>query len=387
MCSNEWSAAARSLCGSPPPAACEAGASPAASPAALGREARVEAADALGERRVGGEERVEAAGQSAREEEVAGLRGIRAHQIGALLEAPDLLERARDALRVAGELDRRGVGEELALPAHRGLDHVAEEGAEEADHREADADRQHGEARVVAVAAATGEAGVHGRAHHEVADDADHEDAVEDPHEPDVEAHVAVQDVAELVGDDALELVARELLRRAARHRHHGVTRLEARREGVDAGLPIEEIDGRDLGTRRDRHLLHHVEDAPLDGVPAVRLQQPPAQALGHDAAAAGAQLGDLEQARPPHHQQRRQGDLDHQLGVDPAGLPDRRAGVGILSGVARHRDGQRVEGDRDGDHRETEEHDESPGALARLVLALEEVHGSRSSGRIRRRL
>ena len=40
--------------------------------------------------------------------------------------------------------------------------------------------------------------------------------------------------------------------------------------------------------------------------------------------------------------------------------------------------DGERVEGRGDGDHREREEHHEAPGALARLILALEEVHGWR---------
>ena len=41
----------------------------------------------------------------------------------------------------------------------------------------------------------------------------------------------------------------------------------------------------------------------------------------------------------PAHHQQRGEGDLDHQLGVDPVGLPDRRARVGILPVVARYAD------------------------------------------------
>jgi hypothetical protein len=87
------------------------------------------------------EQRAEA-GRGAAEEHVAGLRRVRALIAEPAGEAADLLERAGDAFRVARELHRRGVGQELALAAHGRLDQVAEERAEEADHRQAGAERQ-----------------------------------------------------------------------------------------------------------------------------------------------------------------------------------------------------------------------------------------------------
>ena len=107
-------------------------------------ERRVDAADALGDRRVGGEERFEEAGR-AREEHVLGFefggRGFAA-RAG---EPGDLAEGRGEAERIAGELDGGSVGEILALTRDRGLDEAGEEDApepDEDDHQARDGQRQ-----------------------------------------------------------------------------------------------------------------------------------------------------------------------------------------------------------------------------------------------------
>ena len=68
-----------------------------------------------------------AAELAVREEEVARLLGVRAHDDRALVEAADLLERSGDSVGIAGELDGGGVRQELALSRNGRLDETAEE--------------------------------------------------------------------------------------------------------------------------------------------------------------------------------------------------------------------------------------------------------------------
>ena len=86
---------------------------------------------------MGGEQHLQPAAQPLAEEQVARLGGLGALQGRTRIEPQDSLQRSRDSVGIAGELDRLGVCEKLALAAHRGLDQVAEEGSQEADKHQA----------------------------------------------------------------------------------------------------------------------------------------------------------------------------------------------------------------------------------------------------------
>ena len=128
--------------------------------------------------------------------------------------ASDLLECAADALRVAGELHRRGIGEEFALPRNGTLNQASKEDPDITDRhhggRQGYDCKQRTAAFAVPASAATPEACMGAAAQNALANDRDHEDAEEHAHEAYVHAHVAIEDVAELVGDYALQLVARQ---------------------------------------------------------------------------------------------------------------------------------------------------------------------------------
>ena len=101
-------------------------------------ERRVDATDTLGDRRVGGEERLQEAGR-AREEHVLGFKfrgGSLALRAG---QTSDFFQRRGEAERVTGELDRGGVREVFALTRDRGLDHAGEEDAPEPDQHDDEA--------------------------------------------------------------------------------------------------------------------------------------------------------------------------------------------------------------------------------------------------------
>jgi hypothetical protein len=72
-------------------------------------------------------------GEAVAEVEVARLRRVRRRQLRARSAAADLLERAGDAERVAGELNGRGVGQELALARDGALDQARRRSADPAD--------------------------------------------------------------------------------------------------------------------------------------------------------------------------------------------------------------------------------------------------------------
>src|SRR5512137_1338760 len=70
-------------------------------------------------------------------------------------EAADLAQRAADAVGVARELDRAGVGEELALARNGRLDQPSEEHADVTEDPQGDpGQRDHGDAAAVVTAAA-----------------------------------------------------------------------------------------------------------------------------------------------------------------------------------------------------------------------------------------
>jgi hypothetical protein len=155
--------------------------------------------------------------------------------------ARDLLERAHQVLRRAGDQRRTAVGRVLAVARDR-----ADE--DEADRVDGDGDGEHdqedGDAAliiVVVVAPAAAEAAAH---HPEVEAEAgdqrgEHREEARHRHHE----HVAVGDVGELVGEHRLDLLRVEPPPEAGRHRDGGVLRVAAGRErvgdvGVDDGDP-----------------------------------------------------------------------------------------------------------------------------------------------------
>src|SRR5690606_23805270 len=106
-------------------------------------ERRVDAADALLERRVRGEQAGEPGPEPAREVEVAQLLRPWVLDARPRTQRADLLQRARNAVGIPGELYGRRIGQELALPRGRRLDQLAEQHADVAEDDERQPD-QHG---------------------------------------------------------------------------------------------------------------------------------------------------------------------------------------------------------------------------------------------------
>ena len=266
------------------------------------------------------------------EEQVARLLGVRAGEARARAEAADLAQRAGEPERVAGELCRGGVGEELALARHRALDQSREEDADVADDQQREAEQEDGSRSALLAAARRRAAAV--AAQDPVADQTDDQDAVENAHQADVEPPVAVEQMAHLVADHALQLVAIEQIERAARDADHGVVESEAGGERVDAVLVLEQVDGRDRGAGRERHLLDHVEQPAPGRVGGVGIERRSAQELRHRRAAAGERR---------HLVQARDADDGEGDGVMPPNASgrnrsrlDRRAADSMMSATAR---------------------------------------------------
>ena len=105
-------------------------------------------------RRVGGEQRADRAPAPNSMWPTSSRFGL--SQLRARLQAADLLQRAGDAAGLPGELHRRGVGQVLALPGHRGLDEPADEHPDPAGHEQRDADERQRVAAGLLVPAASG---------------------------------------------------------------------------------------------------------------------------------------------------------------------------------------------------------------------------------------
>lgn len=211
---------------------------------------------------------------------------------GAQRVAGDLFERAADTGRVAGELDRGGVGEEFALAGDGGLDEAAKKIADVADDEQTEAgraDRGNDAAGVFTVARRAESAAAEGR-DDTSADETEDEDAEDERREAQVEAHVAVENMAELVGDDALEFVAGEFFQGAAGDGDDGIGRSEAGGEGVDGGLVVEDEDAGHHDAGGEGHFLNDVEQAAFGEIGGVRIDAAAADALG-DGGTTGGEL------------------------------------------------------------------------------------------------
>jgi hypothetical protein len=69
--------------------------------------------------------------QAVAEQHVTGFPGVSGFDLRA--GAADFLQRPGKPRRIAGELNRGGIGQEFALPAERGLDEPAKEHTDRAD--------------------------------------------------------------------------------------------------------------------------------------------------------------------------------------------------------------------------------------------------------------
>jgi hypothetical protein len=213
-------------------------------------------------------------------------------------QTADLLQRSGNAVRVARELNCGGVGQVFPLPAHRGLDEVAEKRSGKTDGHQAQSERQDAGPTLVVAASAAGE---RRRAQQEITDDAKHQDAIEYAHQADIEPHIAVEDMAELMGDDALQLLPVQTLDGALSDADHRVARRKAGGEGVDARFIGQQVHRRYRRTRGDGHFLDDVEQLALIQVLRILREQLSAQRLRNNLAA-GRQGDHLVEAAGKYH-------------------------------------------------------------------------------------
>ena len=291
-----------------------------------------------------GEEEVAELGRRRCVEPASGTRG-------------DLLQRTRDAVRVARVLDGARIGEVLALAAHRALDDAPEEVADDPDQEEAEPQHRHQRGTVVLPAGAPPRP--QGAQHH-AADHRDGHDAAEPSDQPHVQAHVLVEHVAELVRDDPLQLVAGQRPDAAPGHADHRVARRVPGGEGVDR-LLLHDVDRRHRQPGGDRHLLDHVEDAPLLGVTGRRGDLPTAE-RGRDRRPSVAHLRHLHPAADQDDRRHPADGREHQPWIEEVAAAQ---DAGDEQVHRRHR--RR--------HRQDEEQDEPPRVAPGGFLSLEEVH------------
>ena len=291
-------------------------------------------------------------------------------------EAADLAQRAADAVGVARELDRAGVGEEFALARDGGLDQPSEEHADVTEHPQGDpgqGDHRDAAAAVTAAAAASGDLEQEATGHR------DHREPEQHADEPHVQPHVAVQHVRELVPDHALQFVARQPREGAARDGDHGIVDRVPRREGVDRVLVIHHEHARHRDAGCDRHLLDDVEQAAIEQVTRRRID-----AAAHRPSCATASPPDasalISTAVPPAIRPSTTSVFVRKKPFGRAavahGRPARQEGREVDPGAD---DVHRDDDAQDGEH---EQHDQPPARAARDFLMLEEVHGMRLSGR-----
>ena len=125
-----------------------------------------------------------------------------------------------------------------------------------------------------------------------------------------------------------MQFLPREVLEAAGRDGHHGVARLVAGGEGVDARLVVQHVHRRHGDARGQGHLFDHVQQPPFGQIGGLRIDRPAAEHQG-DLLAAGRKLGDLVQAAQADDHERAQRDpgeerripqvrLGGRMGVDP---------------------------------------------------------------------
>ena len=335
----------------------------------------IEPADAFDERRVGGGE---AAGADAAEHQVGvfvGFGGGEAAGGGAGAFAQGFDQRGS----LAGELHGRSVGHKFALAAHGGLQPEGKHAAYRAKRNQEDTkglQRQglhhdfHAvvERMVVYIfAAAVFQIMFIVAAVEEIAPAAgDALQAVQPGGQIAVEAHVAVANVAEFVGDDGLQLVAREQVDGALGNADDGASRAHAGGKGVDAAVAAQQVHRRGGQAGRQRGFRHHVEQPPFGKGGVGQLQGFATQPFGYRFATT-PQLAQAVQAQADGERAHKQG--GRQV-VPPQAV--------LYFGAEQKRQAAEP-GGSDGDCADQcqhIEHHQPHGAVARLLLAVEEAHG-----------
>jgi hypothetical protein len=202
---------------------------------------------------------------------------------------------------------------------------------------------------------------------------------VQQPDQPDVQPHVAVEDVAELVRDDPLQFVARQPLGGPARHADHGVAGVKPAANALipgscssryTGGVGVPEAIAISSTTFRSCCSVGSV----VSGV-----EQPPAELLGDDLAAA-AQLGDLEEASAADHDERAD-DGEAREARDRSAATSRAPRSARRAQIAERGRQQQVDRHDDRQHGQREQHHEARRVAPRGVLALEEVGGHELGG------
>ena len=335
-------------------------------------------ADALEQGRVRGEPAAERS-SAVLEQHVRDFLGVDRHDARRI--TADLLQGTGEPFGLPRELHGGRVGETLALPRHACLDEPREKYADAADDHECETDRE-GCRDAAAVAAAPAAARVAHAAQQPASRERQHEDAEREADQLLVQAHIAVQDVTELVRDDALQLGALEMLEGAARHGDRGIRARETGRKRVDARLLLEDVDRGHGQPRRERHLLDHIDEPPLERIVTFAGDERAAEHLCDVTAAACERSGAI-QAGDDHQPERAQGKQQYQPAVaaDPLlptfGAEEQRVVLGVHAEGRRHHDRRR---ERDDKEREQKRHDERAARAARLLLAREEVHGGEAA-------
>ena len=270
----------------------------------------------------------------------------------------DLAQRAAQAVHVARVLHCRRIGEELALAADGRLKQAAGQPAERADRHQAEPEKGAGVAPAMLVGAP-----------HRHAQPPDHLQAPHQAHQSHVQAGVAVDDMAELVRHHALQLGPRQALERTPGDHHHGVVGGPAGGQGVDGVVARQHP-----GLRRrplpagQRHLLHHVREAPLAAgrfIATAGIDRARARQLGHVRPAAG-QAHRLDPAAAQHEQQ-----YQCRVGFDKQ--PGQAAGKGHRHVVDAGQ--HQVDTYHQADHDEDEQQQQPKSGLLGGLLVAPEAH------------
>jgi len=286
-------------------------------------------------------------------------------QARAVAVTADFLERPGQSGGVARELDGRGVGQELALPADRGLDQAAKENADGTEQQQEQPDERQ---RIPIIATAAGP-------QQNPADGGDAEQAENDADEPEIQPHIAVQNVAEFVADDSLQLVAGKHLNATTRDPDGGIAGRVSGGKGVDGLFPVKHVNLRHRHTRSDSHFLDHVEQLALVRFGGVRIHQPAAHQGGDRAAAAG-QLIRFIGAADEDDRQHADGDSQEQSRVPQNELRFAAVAMVVPAPVdVENKQADEVTRRDDTDHREDEIKDQQLCLFPGPVLLGKEIH------------
>ena len=320
--------------------------------------APVQAAQALGQRRMRVPQRAPTAGAAAMgQQQVGQAGGVGAVQPGAAVQllVGDLAQRAAQAVDGPRVLDGRGIGEELALATHCGLQQAPRRPAERADRHQAQTEQRAG----AAAAVFTGLPQRHTQA-------PDHLQPPDQPDQAHVQARVAMHQVAELMCHHALQLGARQAFERAAGDGDDRIRAAPAGGKGVDrVVLGQHPRGGHQRVAAGQGHLVHDVGEAAFE-----LAELTAARDLGRSAAgqprhmrAALAQAQRFDPA-PAEHEQQHQGGV----GLEEVGRPAAQEGEADQVDQRQHRiDGHQQPGD---DQREQPEQAQRRLPCAALVLA-----------------